>query len=135
MKFATKVALMPGLAALGFLVVLVVSAVVGVTNGHLILGIQQGSLAAVDASRDLEETLAEVQRGLQSAVAEANKELLATKTDPLRDHFNSVVARLRLTPGGPQENLSAIGRDFNDYYGLARQAVQQMIGGTVSEQL
>jgi methyl-accepting chemotaxis protein len=136
LKFAHKVALMPGLAALGFLLVLAVSAWVGAGNGRILRGIEQGSFPAVDASRELEETLARVQRGLQDAVAAADKGMLA-ETDNLRDHFLAVLKRLEENRDLPVGAVPpAIGKDFGSYYALARENSLRLIGGGgVSESL
>ena len=138
LKFAHKVALMPGLAALGFLVVLAVSAWVGAGNGRILRSIEQGSFPAVDASRELEETLARVQRGLQDAVAAADKGMLA-ETDGLRDHFLVVLKRLEENKELSQETkdaVPAIGKSFSSYYALARENSLRLIGGGgVSESL
>ena len=54
LKFAHKVALMPGLSALAFLVILAVSWGVGGKNSDILRKIENGSFPAVDASREQE---------------------------------------------------------------------------------
>jgi len=83
LKFAYKIALMPGLAALGFLTIVLVSGMVGTNNSQLLAGIEQSNFPALAASRDLEEALAAIQRGLQDAVAAHDKTMLG-ETDTLR---------------------------------------------------
>ncbi|HZF08157.1 MAG TPA: HAMP domain-containing methyl-accepting chemotaxis protein [Thermoanaerobaculia bacterium] len=132
MKFATKVALMPGLAAIGFLVVLAVSGWVWVKNSGLIDDIQKRSLAAVEASRDLVDTLAKTQENLKSAVAESNKDFF-DKAKAKRDHFNDVVAAL--LKQRRSQKVVDIGNHFNAYYDLAQSASQRLMAGSVSEDL
>jgi methyl-accepting chemotaxis protein len=135
LSFAKKVTLMPGLAAVGFVFILGVSLWVGRDSGRILSSIEQGSFPAVDSSRELEGTLAEVRRGFQDAVGEANKGLLAN-TDSLRDHFNAVLKKLEQNKNLPPGEVASIRNDFNAYYDLARANSLRMIaGGAVSEEV
>ncbi len=135
LKFAHKVALMPGLSALAFLVILAVSWGVGGKNSDILRKIENGSFPAVDASRELEETLAKVQRSLQDAVAAADKGMLG-ETDGLRDHFLIVLKQLQDNKELAKGAVPTIDKEFSAYYALARENALRLIGGGgVSERL
>jgi len=129
MKFAFKIALMPGLAALSFFAILVVSRVVGTSNSRLLTGIEQSNFAALAASRDLEEELAQLQRGLQDAVA-AHDNAMLVETEALRGAFTVHLHRLRQARPGEAAEVDRIGRTFDAYYRLARETSRRMITGT-----
>ena len=85
-KFAHKTMSLPVVAAAGFVFILVVSWVLGARNSTLLTQMQSGHAPAVELSRDLEELLAAMQRGMQDAVAAADVERLS-ETESLHDRF------------------------------------------------
>jgi len=131
LKFAVKIALMPGLAALGFFAILVVSRVVGTSNSRLLTGIEQSNFAALAASRDLEEELAALQRGLQDAVAAHDAGMLA-ETETLHEGFVGHLRQLRQARPGEAAEIDRIGRTFDSYYTLARETSRRMMTGTAA---
>ena len=69
LKFRYKLLLLPALAAVGFVVVLLVSFIYGRRNQRLLALVENGYYPAVSVSRSLNETLSQIQRGLQDGVA------------------------------------------------------------------
>jgi methyl-accepting chemotaxis protein len=128
LKFAYKVALMPGLAALGFLLVLFSSLWLGRRNDRLLADLQDGYFPAFEASHALEETLGVIQRGLQDAVAARDPSML-TETDGQRDLFLGTLAKLEENRTLASEQLQGIGDAFRRYYALARDTSLRLIAG------
>ncbi|HEX2645197.1 MAG TPA: hypothetical protein VHU81_19520, partial [Thermoanaerobaculia bacterium] len=93
LKFAHKVALMPGLAAAGFLLILVTSFGVGQRNGSLLDEIQKGYFPAFQASHELEDKLDKIQRNLQDAVSSRDASML-DETDRLKEDFQQQLSKL-----------------------------------------
>ena len=134
LKFLHKVALMPALAALGFLLVLLILETLGSRNDKLLGDIESGYFPAYEASDRLEETLSEIQRGLQDAVAASDRGLLA-ETDGLRDRFLVILGEASGNPTIEPARLQAIGSGFRGYYTLASSTSQRMIAGEAGEGL
>jgi methyl-accepting chemotaxis protein len=125
---------MPALAALGFLLVLVVLGTLGIRNGRLLGDIENGYFPAYEASDRLEETLGGIQRSLQDAVGAADRGLLA-ETDGLRDRFLAVLAEAGRNRTIEPARLQRIGSGFRGYYTLARSTSQRMIAGETGDAL
>ncbi|HYN22704.1 MAG TPA: hypothetical protein VE078_17220, partial [Thermoanaerobaculia bacterium] len=128
LKFLHKLALMPAVAALGFLVVLLVLATLGTRNRKLLDDIEDGYFPAYAASDAIEETLIEIQRGLQDAVGAADATMF-NETDGLRDRFLATLAEVAKNPTIEQARLRRIETGFGRYYELARSTSQRMIAG------
>ncbi|MDP9121520.1 MAG: methyl-accepting chemotaxis protein [Acidobacteriota bacterium] len=132
MKFAHRVALMPGLAAVGLLAVLAVSQIVGDKTGNLLDSVEKGYSPALETARDLEETLAAIQRGLEAAVREKSN---LNEVEALRGAFLESLDKAAANPTMPADQTRAIRTAFNSYYGLAEQNSLAMIGGATGEAL
>jgi methyl-accepting chemotaxis protein len=128
LKVAQKVALMPVLALVGFVIVVLTSAHLMGQASEELTDIEQGYFPAVEASRDLQETLTAIQRALQDAVNARDAGTLA-ESDVQRDRFTATVTGLgrnRLLPPGEVERIGAA---FDGYYRLARATSADMIAG------
>lgn len=134
LKFLHKLALMPAVAALGFLVVLLVLAMLGTRNRTLLGQIEDGYFPAFEASRTLEETMGLIQRGLQDAVAAAD-ETTFVETDGLRDRFRAALANVAKNPTVERARLRRIDQGFRGYYEVARSTSQRMIAGETGDAL
>src|SRR5436190_9627888 len=86
LRFRTKLMLLPVMAAVGFVIVLVVSTFFAMRNQDLLVRVENGYYPAVETSQALNSDLTSIQRGLQDAVAAANPSELA-EVDKLRDVF------------------------------------------------
>ena len=125
--FSRKMLLFPALAGTAMALLLVLGFVTGRRNERLFEDIDRGWYPALEASRDQQQTLAAVQRGLQDAVAAKDLDKL-TETDGLRDEF----VRSAAMAGGPGEDVAAreaLRAAFLDYYTLARATSQRLIAG------
>ena len=86
LKLQTKILLLPGIAALGFVGLIFSNLVLGQKNTAHLVEVQEGYGPSLETSRNLEVLLAEIQRGLQDAVG-ANDEEMLERTEELRDGF------------------------------------------------
>src|ERR1051326_4702253 len=86
LKFKYKILLLPTLAACGFLIILITTQILGTNNESLFKRIDTGYAPAVELSRDQIETLSELRRAMQDAVASEDEEQLAA-TKILKDKF------------------------------------------------
>jgi methyl-accepting chemotaxis protein len=123
-----KTALMPALAALGFVITLIVLQVAGTKNEKLITSVQDGSVPALELATMLEGDLTQAQRALQDAVAAADRDQLAT-ADAVRDRFLTDVRSGRKNTSLREADLQALEDRFQQYYVLARRTSEQMTAG------
>ena len=82
LKFSHKIFLMPALAAAGIIVIFVVVQLSAAHTEGLVERIDNGYIPKLELSRDLVETLAQIQRGLQDAVSAADPGILAETDEP-----------------------------------------------------
>ena len=74
LKFQHKMLIGPALAGLAFCLVLAITLILGSRSVSQIRQVENGYYPSVEMSRDLEENLNAIQRGLQDAVAAKNSE-------------------------------------------------------------
>ena len=111
LSFSAKMALLPAVSAIAFLVLLVFNLIVGSQVENLLVDIQAGHFPALQLSRDLEFSLNEIQRGLQDAVASDDEELI-NEIDALRDGFLTRLSEsTSITTLDPQE-MAVLTEDF-----------------------
>jgi methyl-accepting chemotaxis protein len=128
LKVAHKIALMPVLALIGFVVVLVISQQLSSESSDRLRLIQQEYLPAVQASRDLQEALTNIQRGLQDAVA-ANDAGMLAEADTQSERFQSILEGQSGNQMPFAADARAISAAFADYYKQARATTERMIKG------
>ncbi len=134
LKFFHKLALMPGVGALGFLVVLIALAVLGARNGQLLSDSEQRYFPGLRASGELTVTLSAIQRGLQDAVGATDAGMLA-QTDGQRDHFLGTLAEARTAQSLDAAKARAVEASFRRYYDAARTTSLRLIAGEKGEAL
>jgi methyl-accepting chemotaxis protein len=132
LRFAHKMAGLPVLASIGFLSILAILQWMGMRNARLLDAIQQRNFPAYEASDSLQQTLTALQRSLQDAVAALDPSALAG-TDSLRDQFLATLQKAGEHGAIEAGTAQALGQRFRQYYTLARQTSQSMIGGTTGE--
>ena len=128
LKFAHKIWLMPLLAAIGFVAILITSQLVGKRNNQLLEGIQNNNLPAVEASRDLRETLTKLQRNLEDAVVARDRDKVIATTEE-QDLFNATLSQAGGSSGVGEEYTRRIQGMFRDYYARAKDNALRRIGG------
>ena len=134
LRFRTKLMLLPIMAAVGFVVVLMVSTFFAMRNQNLLRSVESGYYPAVETSQALNSDLTAIQRGLQDAVAAANPAAL-TEVDKLRDVFVERTRQATSNPVANAQELTALRQAFDTYYADARAPSLRMIGGESGEAL
>jgi methyl-accepting chemotaxis protein len=134
LKFKYKIILMPALATGAFLLILFATQFFSGRNEKLLTQIETGYAPALELSRDLEEILGAIQRGLQDAVAAVDEDMLLT-TDTYRDRFFKRLEEGREITTLSAEYLDNLKTIFQAYYTFARETSQRMIGGEAGEQM
>jgi methyl-accepting chemotaxis protein len=134
LRFTHRMLLMPLLAAFGLLVILAASWMLGGRTAGVLTDIQKGYSPALEIARDLEDSLAAIQRALQDAVAARDAGLLAD-ADKQRDAFVAALRKAEANAAIPAGDRRSIATAFAGYYQLARDASQRMIAGATGEGL
>lgn len=134
LKFQHKMLISPALAAVAFCLVLGITLIFGTRSASQMQLVESGYYPSVEMSRDLEEDLNGIQRGLQDAVAAKNAEGLAD-TDALKDKFLQRLQKEQNNPVLDRHDLEQLDSEMRDYYLQARQATERMISGSVTEDL
>jgi methyl-accepting chemotaxis protein len=134
LKFLHKLALMPTLAALGFLLVLAVQATLGSRNGKLLGDIESGYFPAYEASDQLAETLKEVQRELQDAATIRDSDLLR-KADNCSRSFQDTLDKAAKIKTIEPARVQRIGEDFRRYYEVAHSTARMSIANQTGDEV
>jgi len=125
-SFRWKVLFLPALAAVGFVSMLLVVVVTGRQAAARLELIEHGYVPSLETSRDLEETLRSLQRGLQDAVNASSTDLLG-ETESARDDF---IAQLQVARSNPVVRAADIDRlraSMRTYDQTARAASARLI--------
>ncbi len=134
LKFQHKMLIGPALAGLAFCLVLAITLIFGSRSVSQMQQVESGYYPSVEMSRDLEEDLNAIQRGLQDAVAAKNSEALAD-TDALKDKFLQRLQKEQNNPVLDHRDLDQLDAEMREYYVQARQSTEGMIAGSVTEGL
>ncbi|HEX2833185.1 MAG TPA: methyl-accepting chemotaxis protein [Thermoanaerobaculia bacterium] len=126
LRFRHKLLVLPGLAALGFAIVLAVTVYFNVRNQKLLELIERGYYPAVDNAALLNQTLKGIERSLQDAVAAQNAAALQ-ETDALRNTFIGALDDAKSNPIVETAEHEAIRKSFEAYYTVARSTTARMI--------
>ena len=128
-EFRRKILLFPAVAACALVIILVLVLVSGAITEWQLTRIEQGYYPSVQLSRTLEQSLAEVQRGLQDAAAARDMDRL-TEADSAHQRFLRRLGAGRENPVVEQLRLDVIGRDFDRYFTGARATTARLISGS-----
>lgn len=126
LKFSQKIILMPILAAIGIVVIFIAFQTTAANTTELVERIDRGFMPKLELSRNLVETLAQIQRGLQDAASAADTGIL-DETDQLKDGF---ITRLENERGNPTIDITELDRldtSFKEYYELARSTTLRLV--------
>ena len=126
LKLVQKMFLLPILAGLSVLVIFIAIQTSSARTARLVERIDDGYIPKLDLSRDLVETLAEIQRGFQDAAAAADPEIL-NETDQLREGFTTRLEEARSNPIIEASDVDLLQSSFNKYYELARGTTLRLI--------
>ena len=134
LSFKWKLLFLPGLAAVGFLLMLLTVALTGNQSAERLRLIEVGYGPNLELSRDLEQTLQGSQRGMQDAVAAASVERLA-ENGGLRDTFVRKLEAARANPVANTRELADLEAAFRQYYQTAADAAGRMIDHSEGDDL
>ncbi len=127
-KIAYKVLLMPALAAVAFLVIVLLTPRAITTNEELLHDIENGYFPAAERTRDLVETLGGIQRSLQGAIGASEAEYLDV-ADQLHDVFLAQLSEANTISTLSSAGLVDLESRFERYYGLAREVAANSLDG------
>jgi methyl-accepting chemotaxis protein len=125
-EFRRKILLFPAVAAAALVLILLLVAASGALTERRLSRIEGGQYPSVQLSRTLEQSLAEIQRGLQDAVAARDADRLG-EVDSIHVRVIALLSAARENPLIDLERLDVLGRDFDRYYTLARATSARMI--------
>jgi len=126
LKLKHKMALLPVLAGAAVLVIFIAVQTSTARTARLVERIDDGYIPKIDLSRDLVDTLAQIQRGLQDAAAAADPQIL-DETDQLQRAFTTRLEDARDNPIIEASDIEQLEMSFNRYYELARETTFRMI--------
>lgn len=129
-----KLLLVPALAVVGFCVVFAVTFGLGLLTSNQLGRVQTGYYPSVELSQGLNESLGEIQRGFQEAVAASDTDRLAD-VDALFDTFMQSVTEARSNVLLDSRELEQLQSDMDDYYSIARETSEAMIISAGDEDL
>ena len=132
LKIRNKLLLMPILATVAFLLILFVTWILNDRSEGLLTRIESDYYPSLELSRDLEEMLAAIQRGMQDAAAATDPEMLQ-ETDSL---WTALLHRLDdedENHGMRAEELALLKTKLYEYYQMARAVTLRMIEGQTDE--
>jgi len=125
---------MPALAAAGIIIIFIVVQMSAARTERLVGLIDDGFIPKLELSRDLVDTLAQIQRGLQDAASAADPGILA-ETDTLSESFAARLESERANPTVDLQEHEKIATSFGDYYDLARDTTSRMIAQETGDAL
>ncbi|MBP9948210.1 MAG: HAMP domain-containing protein, partial [Vicinamibacteria bacterium] len=134
LSFRAKLLILPGVAAVGFLLTLLVTMVSGGRSAERLRLAETGYGPSLEISRNLEQSLSLIQRGLQDAVAASNSDF-AEELDPLKQEFLQTLEAGKDNPVIDQAELLQLQASFSTYYDTAVSTTRQMIANTRGQDL
>ena len=134
LKFSYIVALVPLLAAAGFVMLIFSSVMMGQKTENLMTDIQNGYIPSLETSRNLEDLLGRIQRGLQDAVAAEDEESL-DRVNETKAEFIAQLKSARANPVRDGQRAEKLESMFGEYYVIASEASRKMIRHESGEDL
>jgi methyl-accepting chemotaxis protein len=134
LTFAARIGLLPLAAGLGFLLIMVFSAVQGRASSRRLDLVRVGYAPGLDASRDLETLLMAYQRSLQDAAAARDTYMLKDAQDLAR-HFAARVDSARGNPARSSAELDTLASAFGSYDQVALGTTRRIVRGETGDDL
>lgn len=128
LTFGYKVSLLPTLAAVGFVMILLASVVLGDRSENLLIRIESGHVPSFELSRNLEADLSDIRQTLQYAIDSRNLAGLVA-ADSVRDAFDQRIDAGRGNPLLEADEFNRLAGVFQIYYATARATARRRIGG------
>lgn len=132
LRFSQKLSLLPALAGLAFGLILALTVHYQGQNLEHVEAIEQEFLPTLEASRDLEDLLSDIQRGLHDAAAAEDADALA-EADTKRTAFVARIGALGRARRRSDAEIERLRGAFSSYYSLARSTTARLIASGVSD--
>lgn len=134
LSFRFKVLILPAVAAIGFLLALIVTWASGGRVAEKLRLAETGHTPSLEMSRNLEVTLSQIQRALQDAVAASNADF-EVDVDPLQKDFLNTLSVGKRNPVLSQAEISELESRFSAYFQTATATTKKMIANATGAEL
>ena len=129
MPIATKIFLIPGIAALSFIIFLLVTVYTALNNGATLEKVQKVQFPALQLSASTLVDMQKVRDTLSSAVTTGDQDTLAVAQDLAAEVETGLNQISSISPDFRSE-ISRISSGFEDYFKVAFDVSQSMVNGT-----
>src|SRR4030042_5848033 len=134
LTFSRKILLMPVLAGIAFFLIMLSTWVFSRMNGQILRTLEKTEYPLLELSRDLEVTLAVIQRSFQDAVSSNDQEIL-NENDNHRDNFLLRIQNAKNMETIDSPYIQNIELKFVEYYTITRDTSHRMISADSGETL
>ncbi len=129
MPIATKIFLIPGIAALSFIIYLLITVYVALNNGDTLEKVEKVQFPALQLSASTLVDMQKVRDTLSSAVTTGDQDTLSAASELATDAKTGLDEIKAISPEfGPA--ISKISQGFDDYFEVAFGVSQSMVDGT-----
>ena len=129
MPIATKIFLIPGIAALSFIIFLLITVYTALNNGATLEKVQKVQFPALQLSASTLVDMQKVRDTLSSAVTTGDQDTLAVAQDLAAEVETGLNQISSISPDFRSE-ISRISSGFEDYFKVAFDVSQSMVNGT-----
>jgi len=129
MPIATKIFLIPGIAALSFIIFLLITVYTALNNGATLEKVQKVQFPALQLSASTLVDMQKVRDTLSSAVTTGDQDTLAVAQDLAADVETGLKQISGISPEF-RSDISRISSGFEDYFKVAFDVSQSMVNGT-----
>ena len=129
MPIATKIFLIPGIAALSFIVYLLITVFTALNNGATLEKVQKVQYPALQLSASTLVEMQKVRDTLSSAVTTGDQDTLSVAQDLAQEAKSGLNQIANISPDF-RSDISRISSGFDDYFKVAFDVSQSMIDGT-----
>ncbi|MBT3136418.1 methyl-accepting chemotaxis protein [Alteromonas sp. ALT199] len=129
MPIATKIFLIPGIAALSFIIYLLITVYTALNNGATLEKVQKVQFPALQLSASTLVDMQKVRDTLSSAVTTGDQDTLTVAKDLAEETNNGLEQIASISPDF-RSNISRISSGFDNYFNVAYDVSQSMVDGT-----
>ena len=129
MPIATKIFLIPGIAALSFVIYLLITVYTALNNGATLEKVQQVQFPALQLSASTLVEMQKVRDTLASAVTTGDQDTLLVAQELAEEARNGLNQIASISPDF-RNQISRISSGFNDYFSVAFDVSKSMVDGT-----
>lgn len=129
MPIATKIFLIPGIAALSFVIYLLITVYTALNNGATLERVQEVQFPALQLSASTLVDMQKVRDTLSSAVTTGDQDTLTIAKELAEEVENGLAKISSISPEFRPE-ISSISSGFDDYFKVAFDVSQSMVDGT-----